>query len=110
MNPDGAMQFDAIARLFQTLGDTTRLQILHILKESPAYVLELVDKTGLKQSNVSKQLGILHEAGLVARERHGNQIRYSIADPRIFDLCRLVCRKIHQEAKATATLYGQMGG
>ena len=64
-------QFQAVGRLFGVLSDPTRLAILHLLKAGPANVSELVDKTGLKQANVSKQLGVMFDAGLLSRERMG---------------------------------------
>ena len=37
--------------------------------------------------NVSKHLGILHAAGMVSRTKDGTQVRYSISDPSVFELC-----------------------
>ena len=103
-------QFEAVARLFDVLGDPTRLSILYLLKHQPCYVQEIVDKTGLKQSNVSKHLAVLYDAGLVARERSGNQIRYSIGDSVIFDLCGLVCDKLRREAESDAQMMRRVAG
>jgi DNA-binding transcriptional ArsR family regulator len=89
-----------VARVFADLGEPTRLTILQHLGQGPLYVSELVERVGGKQANVSKQLGILHQAGLVGRERDGIQVRYFIADPMIFDLCDLVCGKLRREAEA----------
>lgn len=97
----GQAQIDSVAQMFRILGDPMRLRILQRLKESPAIVSELVDALEAKQANVSKQLGILHTAGLVARTREGNQVRYAIKEPMIFDLCGLVCDKLQRDAEAT---------
>ena len=56
-------------------------------------VTELVEATDMRQGNVSKQLGILYDARLVARNREGNFIRYAVGDEMIFELCDLACRK-----------------
>jgi len=90
--------FESVANLFSVLADPTRLSILHLLKQGPAYVLEIVERLRLKQSNVSKHLSLMYDAGLLERERNGNQIRYSIGDALVFDLCNLVCKKLHREA------------
>src|SRR5689334_18968270 len=95
-------QFEAVGDLFSALADSSRLAILYLLKEGPAVVSEIVEATGMKQSNISKHLSVLYDAGLLARERLGNQIRYSIGDPMVFDLCTLVCRKLHREAESRA--------
>lgn len=90
---------ERVAHLFGVLAESSRLAILQAIKPAPRTVTELVEKTALKQANVSKQLGILYAAGLVARERDGNLIRYSISDPMVFELCRLVCGKLLEDAK-----------
>ena len=59
--------------------------------EGDATVSELQQALGASQQNVSKHLGILHAAGMVARTKQGNQVRYSISDPTVFDLCEQVC-------------------
>ncbi|NBR07243.1 MAG: transcriptional regulator, partial [Planctomycetes bacterium] len=62
-----------------------------------------------KQSNISKQLGILHDSGLLKRERQGNLIFYSIADPMIFDLCALVCGKLRKDAESQLAVVKSIG-
>jgi DNA-binding transcriptional ArsR family regulator len=89
-----------VARVFAVLAEPTRLQILQALAAGPLYVGELVERLGARQANVSKQLGILHQAGLVERERHGALVRYAIGEPLIFELCSLVCGKLRRDAEA----------
>ena len=102
--------FESVANLFSVLADPTRLNILHLLKQEPAYVSEIVERLGLKQSNVSKHLSLMYDTDLVGRERHGNQIRYSISDPLVFDLCNLVCRKLHREARSQERIFRRIVG
>jgi len=90
---------ESVSRLFKVLAEPTRLDLLQHLKASPLTVTELIDATGQKQANVSKQLGVLFTAGLVSRERDGNLVRYAIADPVVFDLCELVCGKLRADAE-----------
>jgi DNA-binding transcriptional ArsR family regulator len=98
----GDAQLREVAELFAVLAEPTRLRLLQVLQRGPASVTELIDATGLKQANASKQLGILHAAGLVGRERDGNVVRYSIRMPLVFDLCRLVCDGLRKDAEARA--------
>jgi len=90
---------EAVARLFGVLAEPTRLALLQTLKDGPRAVGVLADELGAKQANVSKQLGVLHAAGLLARARDGSTVRYSIADAMIFDLCELVCGKLRRDAE-----------
>lgn len=102
-------EFESVARLFTVLADPTRLMLLHTLKRRPAYVHELCRRTGLKQANVSKHLSMMYDAGLVSRQRNGNQIRYAVGDAVVFELCNLVCRKLHRAAESQARLLRRVG-
>lgn len=95
----GSDQLMAVARLFSVLAEPTRLALLQELRSAPRAVGELVERLGAKQANVSKQLGVLHVAGLVGRERVGASVLYQIADPVVFELCDLVCGKIRRDAE-----------
>jgi DNA-binding transcriptional ArsR family regulator len=94
------LQLGHIAQLFAAMGETSRLQILRALLSEPHTVGELCEATGLKQPNVSRQLGILSQAKIVAGERDGNFVRYRVSDPIVKDLCHLVCDKVVRDSKA----------
>jgi ArsR family transcriptional regulator len=97
---------ESVARLFGVLAEPTRLKILQFLKLGGASVSAIVDGLGVKQANVSKQLGILHASGLLSRERDGNVVTYSIAEPMIFELCELVCGKLRRDAERQLSSLG----
>ncbi len=99
-----AAQLEAVAELFATLSEPSRLQILQLLQSGPANVSQIVEALQMKQANVSKQLGILFAAGVVGREREGLQVRYAIRMPLVFDLCKLVCDGLAHEAIERARL------
>jgi len=90
---------ELVARRFRILGEPFRLRLLQQLERREQTVGELVDSLDATQSNVSKHLHLLYDAGLVARRRDGNSIFYSIGDPIVFDLCRLVCNSETEKTK-----------
>ena len=96
----GEAQLEAVADLFAVLSEPTRLRILQMLQDGPASVSEIMGALDLKQANASKQLGILHAAGVLGREKAGNTVRYSIRMPLVFDLCGLVCNGLRAQAQA----------
>jgi DNA-binding transcriptional ArsR family regulator len=81
-----------LAILFKILSEPSRLYILHSLMDGPKTVLKIVDQVPTKQANVSKQLKILFEAGLVDKKRIGTSIEYRIKNPIVKKLCSTVCR------------------
>lgn len=77
------------AKLFYGFSDMSRLSILEALRERPLNVGEIVERTGLSQSNVSNHLGCLRECGLVAREQQGRYAVYQLSDPRVAALLEM---------------------
>ncbi len=96
---------DEAARLFGILSEPARLKLLRALMERAMNVSELTAATGLRQGNVSKHLGVLLNARFVSREREGNFARYAIADPRLRDLCELMCKRIDEQARQLAATF-----
>ena len=56
-----------------------RLELIDLLAQAPRTVEELARTSGQSTANASQHLQALHAAGLVAREREGNRVRYSLA-------------------------------
>lgn len=90
---------EPVADLFRVFSEATRLAILKVLMGGSRSVNELVEELGAAQANVSKQLRILYDARILAREKRGNQVFYSIADEIVYPLCELVCGKLNRDAK-----------
>jgi DNA-binding transcriptional ArsR family regulator len=67
-----------MARIYKALSDEQRLRILEILREREMYAQEIVDRTGLHQSMVSRHLGFLKAVGLVNSRREGTMKFFSI--------------------------------
>ncbi len=97
-------QLERVANLFRAFAESTRLSILQELKSGELSVSEIVERLTTSQANISKQLKLLHDAGIVNRRKHGTQVRYQIADPMVFDLCSLVCDKLNRDAQKPAKL------
>ena len=65
--------------LYRLLGDEARLRLLRVLSGERLNVTELTGVLGLAQSGVSRHLGLLKEAGLVAEDREGGYSYYRLA-------------------------------
>jgi len=66
------------AAIFRALGDTTRLQMIHMLAEArePVCVCDFTAAFDLGQPTISHHLKVLHEAGLVDRAKRGVWVYY----------------------------------
>jgi len=74
---------DLKAKLFRGFADPSRLSILEALRDGPQTVSEIVEATGLGQSNVSNHLSCLRGCGLVVSEQQGRYAYYQLSDPRV---------------------------
>lgn len=86
--------FDAVARYFSLLAEPTRLKILHAICHDERSVSAIVEATGATQTNVSRHLSLLHQAGVVSRRREGSSVFYKVLDPEFGEMCRSVCSRI----------------
>lgn len=73
------MYVTGASALFRLLGDDVRLRLLRVLSLEALNVSELTGILGIAQSGVSRHLGLLRDAGLVAEERSGGYAWYRLA-------------------------------
>lgn len=71
----------AACTMLKILANEDRLLILCQLINGPSSVGELEKDLGIRQPTLSQQLTVLREEGLVATERKGKYIIYSLANP-----------------------------
>lgn len=72
--------YEQLARVGKALGNGNRLALIELLAQAPRGVVELAQAAGLNVTTTSAHLQTLKHAGLVAAERAGTTIRYSVAD------------------------------
>ena len=78
-----ANKVDLKAKLFRGFSDSSRLSILNALRVGPLTVNDIVESTGLNQSNVSNHLGCLRCCDLVVRSQRGRYVYYQLANSRV---------------------------
>lgn len=83
--------YELEADAIRALAHPKRLLIVDLLSDgSERSVGELQEGTGLGQSNVSQNLAILRTAGLLHARRDGNNVLYSVSDPRVLKAVTLL--------------------
>ncbi len=87
------------AKLFRGFSEPSRLAILDALRSGPLTVTQIVEATGLSQSNVSNHLGCLRDCGLVACRQEGRYVRYQLSDERVAALLRMADELLADVAK-----------
>jgi ArsR family transcriptional regulator len=70
-----------LARALKTIADPARLRLLSLIQAQPGGETcgcHLTEPLGLSQPTVSHHLKVLHDAGLVERERRGSWVYYRV--------------------------------
>lgn len=91
---------ELVAARFRAMGEPLRLRLLQQLEGGELSVSALADSVESTQPNVSKHLKILQDAGLVNRRQQGTTVYYSIADEMVFELCEMICARLHDRLEA----------
>jgi len=91
---------ELVAARFRAMGEPLRLRIVQQLESGEQSVSALAENVGTTQPNVSKHLKVLQDAGLLKRRQQGNSVYYSIADPMVFELCEMICSRLHDRLEA----------
>ena len=77
--PMGAEQAESVARVLKALADPVRLRLMSIVlshEGGEACVCDLLPAFALSQPTISHHLKVLHEAGLLGREKRGVWVYY----------------------------------
>ena len=83
-------QATQLAGWFRGLGDPARLRLLSLIasKGEACAACDLVEPIGVSQPTISHHLKVLHEAGLVEREKRGRWVYYRAVPDRLAVLSR----------------------
>ena len=79
--PLGEEDAEILASALQVLADPARLRLLSLIASCPdseACGCDLTTPIGLSQPTVSHHLKVLHEAGLLDRERRGRWVYFKV--------------------------------
>jgi ArsR family transcriptional regulator, arsenate/arsenite/antimonite-responsive transcriptional repressor len=80
-DPLDRWEADRLAAALRVVADPARLRVLSLIASRPgeeACVCELTEPLGLSQPTVSHHLRVLHEAGLLEREKRGRWAFYRL--------------------------------
>jgi ArsR family transcriptional regulator, arsenate/arsenite/antimonite-responsive transcriptional repressor len=91
--PLTADQAERIAPLVKALADPVRLRLLSLVashEDGEACVCDLNDAFELSQPTISHHLKLLHEAGLLDREKRGVWVYYRVNGGALADLAALL--------------------
>jgi ArsR family transcriptional regulator len=91
--PLSASGAEALAGVLKALAEPARLRLLSMIaahEDGEACVCDLTEPLGLTQPTVSHHLKVLHDAGLVSRDKRGVWVYYRLVPTALSDLGTLL--------------------
>ena len=81
MNEKQRAMYETRARIVKALAHPARLMVVDALAKQPMCVRDIRELVGSDLSTVSKHLSVMKNAGIVADEKRGAQVFYSLRCP-----------------------------
>src|ERR1039458_3177706 len=109
--PAASADLSAAVALFRSLGDVTRLVIVHELARGERRIVDLTRAVGLAQSTVSAHVACLRDCGLVEGRPQGRQMLYRLTRPELGAVLAAAERLLAATGNAVALcpVYGHPG-
>jgi DNA-binding transcriptional ArsR family regulator len=85
-DPGCSVDLSPAVALFRSLGDATRLAIVHELARGERRIVDLTSRLGLAQSTVSAHVACLRDCGLVEGRPVGRQMLYRLTRPELLSV------------------------
>jgi len=86
----------------RAIAQPTRLKILYFLKDGERCACEIIPKMKEDQSNISRHLTHMRDAGILESRKEGVSVYYKIKDKRVFALLSLVDEMVKAEIRKKA--------
>ena len=107
--PDALRKFKS--DIFQALAHPTRIAIVELLRdEGEMAVSDVFERLGVEQANVSQHLSVLRAKNIVVNRKEGNQVFYSLRDPRLGQVLDIMREYFHAHLSENMSLLQEMNG
>ena len=104
MNQKTKARYEARAKIIKAMAHPTRLFIVDRLSKGERCVCKLTKMVGDDVSTVSKHLSVLKNAGIVADEKRGTQVFYTLRVPCVLNFFSCVESVLKSNAKEQVAL------
>jgi len=106
MEPKIKARYEARAKIIKAMSHPTRLFIVDELSKGERCVCELTEMVGDDISTISKHLSILKGVGIVADDKRGTRVFYSLRVPCVLNFFSCVESVLIKNATEQATWAG----
>ena len=92
--------FKLQADICKIFSNDKRLEIINLLKHKEISNKEIMRETGLSKVSISQHMNVLKSKGVIVSRREGQQLFYSIANPKIIQACTLMREVLVEQYRA----------
>jgi len=100
--------FDKKSDILKALAHPTRLKIVELLRDGERCVCEMIPLLKEEQSNLSKHLASLRQAGIVGFRKEGVSIYYRIRHEEVLQIIDIAEEMVKKEMVRTVELLEKM--
>jgi ArsR family transcriptional regulator len=87
------------SEILEALAHPNRIRILESLRMGPRCNCEIAPELGIEQSNLSRHLKILVQAGILLSWKEGLRVNFKVVDTRTFKLLDIVTALARQDVE-----------
>ncbi len=91
--------YEQYSLMCRTITNPVRLKIIELIGTGKKSVGELQESLGVSMSNLSNHLGALYKLGILSREKKGNFVYYSLTEPQLLDVLKMMRKVIESIMK-----------
>lgn len=99
-------RMDAQTNVFKALAHPSRIFVVTELSKGERCVCELTEMIGADKSTVSKHLSLLKQAGIIADEKRGNMVFYSLQAKCVLNFMSCVEGMLEAKLKKMVAMHG----
>lgn len=96
--------FELQADVCKVFSHPKRLHVLCLLKDGEKSFAELQAATGLSKANLSQHLTLLRDKGVINARRQGQNLHFSVANPKVTAACELMHDFLCEQATERQTI------
>jgi DNA-binding transcriptional ArsR family regulator len=101
--------FEMQCQICKAMAHPARLEIVELLHKRAMSAADMIAALETSKVNLSKNMALLTQAGIVDATRSGRQVSYRLAHPEIHEACVIMRSLLYQRLKQGEKLASAMG-
>jgi len=109
LSRDKQLLLEKQAEIVKALAHPVRLAVVEFLRDGERCVCEIAEHVGSEQSNLSKHLAVMTNAGLLTQRKEGLKVYYGARCPCVNKFIACVTDGVREQAAETEKLAKMLG-